>query len=72
MSSAESLFENSPGDDLPDLHDLKSIPPSSGCASEIVRSIEDFLTIISAFDLREEVFDRTNPSHRRPMVQSSP
>ena len=61
MSGAESLFEHSPSDDLTCSHDLKSIPPSSGCASETVRSIEDFLMIISAFDLCEEVFDSTDP-----------
>ena len=60
MSSAESIFEHSPSDDLPCSHDLKSIPPSSGCTSETVRSIENFLTIISAFDQREEVFDSTD------------
>lgn len=56
----ESIFEHSPSDDLPCSHDLKSIPPSSGCAYETVRSIENFLTIISALDQREEVFDSTD------------
>ena len=59
MSGAESILEHGPSDELPGSPDLKSIPPSSGCASKIVRSIEDFLMIISAFDQREEVFDST-------------
>ena len=57
VGGPESFLEVIPSDHTIALHDLESIPPSSGVTSKAVRGIHHLLTILIAIDQCKEVLD---------------